>query len=159
MPELVSLLRLTTYSAKIRLLQMVIQSSSLMQVLFITSRGEFLSPSAAAGSYSAKATSISYLSYPAERACALVDGHASTILPCSDPVEQTKFLRTVASLKLWFYFVIHGFTLATESDNQIRICVCQCRGWESQWGSVRGAEDLTRWIQFQCSSFNASILP
>lgn len=121
-------------SAKIGLLQMVIERRSLMWVLFITSTGDFLSPPAAAGSYSDKAASISFLSSPAEHTSVFMDGHASPFLPCSSPVEKIKFLKTVSSLKLWFNFMIHGFALAIEFDIQIRTWVCPCKGWEKSVG-------------------------
>lgn len=128
MAELASLSRLPTQSAKITLLQMVIQSRTLMQVLSIASRGELLSESAAAGSYLAKVTSISSLISPTEWTRVLVDGHASTFLSCSYPVGTIKFLKMASSVKRQFYFMFHGFTFTIESDIQIKKWVCQCKG-------------------------------
>lgn len=145
-------------SAKIRLLQMVIQSRSLMQVLSVTSRGEFLPPSAAAGSCSGKAASITFLSSHAENAPLFIDGYASPFLPCSNPVEKIKFLRTVSSLKLWFYFVIMVLLLRLNLTFRSGHGFAFAKAEKSQWGSVRSAGDQTRWIQFQCSGFNVSIL-
>lgn len=79
-------------------------------------------------------------------------------LPSSNPVEEIRFPTTASSLKLWFYFMIQVFPLAVELFSQIRTWVCPCKSDKSQWGSVRGAADLTRWILFQHTGFNISIL-
>lgn len=142
--ELASLPRFPTQSAKIRPLQMVIQSVRLMQVLFITSRGEFLSPSAASDSYSANAAFISFLSSPAEHTSVLMGGSAFSFSSLLQFRGENKICRESLFSQAMVLFYQPWFCSCNWIWNSDQVMGLPCKGLKNSWGSVRGDGDLTR---------------